>query len=135
MREIVLVGLGGLLGSILRFALGTWVQQLNRDASFPYATLLINVAGCTIIGILAGLTEFRGPFSSAAKAFLFIGLLGGFTTYSAFGLETWQLLEAGRARIALLSVLLQVGLGISAVWFGVRVARMSWPVVRARFPG
>jgi len=125
MNKVVLVGLGGALGSILRYGVGGLVGRLKAGWTFPLETLLINVAGCLVIGWLAGLSEARGAFSAPTRAFLFIGLLGGFTTFSTFGYETFQLMRDGQWSSAALSTTLQVVLGLGAVWAGHAVARLA----------
>lgn len=124
--KFALVGLGGLIGALLRYSLGGALNRIRVGASFPYETLAINVAGCLAIGALAGLAESRGVLGPSTRAFLFIGLLGGFTTFSTFGYETFQLLRDGQVGIALTSVLLQTTLGIGAVWAGDSGARALW---------
>ena|SRR5689334_552038 len=106
MLNVLLVGVGGFLGSIARYGVGMAVGS--------HGTLVVNVAGCFVIGLLAG----RGGFSTPARAFLFVGVLGGFTTFSAFGLETFQLLRAGQWPTAALSLGAQLVLGLGAVWAG-----------------
>lgn len=118
MEKVWLVGLGGFLGSVLRYALGGMVGRLKAGWSFPLETLLINVAGCLVMGMLVGISESRGVYSETTRAFLFIGLLGGFTTFSAFGYETFQLMRDGQWPAAALSTALQVVLGIGGVWAG-----------------
>jgi CrcB protein len=118
MGKVLLVGLGGFLGTILRYGVGTVVGRLRAGWTFPLETLLINVTGCLVIGALAGLSESRGVFSGTTRAFLFIGLLGGFTTFSTFGYETFQLVRDSQWPAAALSTGLQVVLGIGAVWAG-----------------
>lgn len=118
MERLWLVGLGGFLGSVLRYAVGGWVGRLKSGWTFPIETLSINVAGCVVLGALAGLAESRGVFSATTRAFLFIGLLGGFTTFSTYGYETFQLLRGGQWKGAALSTALQVVLGIGGVWAG-----------------
>src|SRR5262245_18352375 len=94
--KLLLVGLGGALGSLLRYGVGGAIGRLKGGSTFPIETLLINVSGCLVIGLLAGLGEARGALSAPARAFLLVGLLGGFTTFSAFGYETLQLLRGGQ---------------------------------------
>ena len=124
MQKVWWVGLGGFLGSILRYGIGGWLVRLKAGWTFPIETLLINVTGCLVLGLLAGIGESRGAFSPTARAFLFIGLLGGFTTFSAFGYESFQLLRDGQLSGAALSAALQVGLGIGGVWAGYSLARL-----------
>jgi len=126
MDKLLLVGLGGALGSMLRYGLGGAIARLKAGWTFPLETLLINVSGCIAIGLLAGLGEARGVFSASARAFLFIGVLGGFTTFSTFGYETLQLLRDGQWPAAMLSTSLQVVLGIGGAWLGQAIARSAW---------
>jgi len=123
MGKVLLVGLGGFLGTLARYGLGGWVARLKSGWSFPIETFVINVLGCLVIGWLAGLSEARGIFAGTTRAFLFIGVLGGFTTFSTFGYETFQLLRDGQWPAAALSTGLQVTLGIGAVWAGHVLAR------------
>ena len=124
MERLVLVGLGGMLGTVLRYVVGGLVARAKAGATFPIETLVVNVAGCLAIGFLAGLAETRGLFTGATRSFLFIGILGGFTTFSTFGYETFQLLRDGQIGAGLSSVALQVVLGLGAVWAGDLVARL-----------
>ena len=124
MGRVLLVGMGGFIGSALRYALGGWLARLKSGWSFPIETLVINVSGCLVIGVLAGLAETRGVFTGPTRAFLFIGVLGGYTTFSTFGYETFQLMRDGQFGVALLSVTMQVGLGLAAVWTGDALARL-----------
>ncbi len=125
MSSIWLVGIGGFIGSVMRYVLGGYVQQSSRSI-FPYGTLTVNVIGCFVIGFLAQLAENRGVFSSEARAFVFIGILGGFTTFSSFGNETFNLARDGQ----ILSVFANVGsnviLGLFAVWLGRTVSYLIW---------
>jgi fluoride exporter len=123
-EKALLVGLGGFMGSVLRYAVGGAVGRLKTGWTFPLETLLINVAGCVALGLLAGLSDSRGLFSGTTRAFLFIGLLGGFTTFSTFGYETLQLMRDGQWSAAALSTALQVVLGVGGVWAGNLVAGM-----------
>ena len=118
MDKALLVGFGGFLGSVLRYGVGGMVGRLKAGWTFPLETLLINAAGCVVLGLLAALSESRGVFSGSTRAFLFIGLLGGFTTFSTFGYETFQLLRGGQWSAAALSTVLQILLGIGGVWVG-----------------
>ena len=85
---------------------------------------LIGLARC--LGFLAGLSESRGVLSGATRAFLFIGLLGGFTTFSTFGYETFQLVRGGQWPAAGVSTALHIVLGIGGVWAGHGLARLAW---------
>ena len=118
MQLVFIAGLGGFIGSILRYTLTTATNRLFENPSFPVATLLINVFGCFVIGMLGAIDSGANPFSQPAKIFLFVGILGGFTTYSAFGYETFLLLSKNEPIPALLNVFLQLVCGLAAVWFG-----------------
>ena len=122
MNHLLLVGLGGFVGAIARWKLGGWLLHLTVQEKFPYPTFAVNVAGCLAIGVLAGLAERQGMFAQGARLFLFTGLLGGFTTFSAFGLETFVLLRRGEPWIAALYVVASVLAGLAAVWLGLRLA-------------
>ena len=120
---LILVGAGGLVGAAMRYLVGTWVQNATGATAFPYGTLAVNGAGCLLIGLLAGLAEARQPLSSEAQAFLIVGLLGGFTTFSAFGIDTIRLLREGAYLAGSANVLLQVAVGLSAVLAGLWLGR------------
>lgn len=116
--RIIWVGIGGFIGSVLRYWLSDAAQRAVPGTSFPVGTLVVNVAGCLVIGLLAGAADARGLIGPDARAFLFAGLLGGFTTFSAFALESVNAFKAGSAAIALLNIAASVVLGIGAAWLG-----------------
>ena len=118
MIRIVLVGVGSLVGGVLRYGLSTWVHRVLDNPWFPYGTLAVNVLGCLVIGFLAGLAETRMAFTSEARLFLFVGILGGFTTFSSFALETFSLARDTQNVGALMNIGLQLILGLLAVWIG-----------------
>jgi fluoride exporter len=125
MEKVLLVGIGGFLGSVLRYGVGGWVGRMKAGWTFPLETLLINVVGCLVLGFLTGLSESRGVLSGSTRAFLFIGLLGGFTTFSTFGYESFQLMRDGQWPAAAWSTGLQIVLGIGGVWIGDTLARVA----------
>jgi CrcB protein len=124
--NLFLVGLGGALGSIARYLVSTWVQGATKSVNFPFGTLTVNLVGCFVIGCLAQLAEARGVFTSESRAFVFIGILGGFTTFSSFGNETLNLARGGELWNALSNVGLNVVIGLFAVWLGRTVAYLIW---------
>lgn len=124
MERWILVGVGGLIGTLARYGLGGLIARMKGGSTFPLETLVINVAACLAIGYLAGLSETRGLFGPSARGFLFVGLLGGFSTFSTFGYETFHLLRDGQLGAAMGSVALQVVLGLGAVWGGFVAARL-----------
>ena len=123
MKGILLVALGGALGSVARYKLSGLVLHHTIDWRFPAGTFAVNVLGCLVAGVLAGLVERHELFSADTRLFLFTGILGGFTTFSAFGLETMFLLRRGEVLIAGSNIVLSVIVGLAALWFGLWVAR------------
>ncbi|MCA1958902.1 MAG: fluoride efflux transporter CrcB [Nitrospira sp.] len=126
MIKLLLIGTGGFVGSILRYLISGAVQTASQSIAFPYGTLAVNVIGCFLIGFLSELAEGRGLFSPDARAFLIVGILGGFTTFSTFGNETMNLLRDGEWAMALLNVGAQVVLGLGGVWLGYILAYQIW---------
>ena len=126
MLNILFVGLGGALGSIARYLVSTWVQTAAKNINFPFGTLTVNLVGCFVIGFLAQLAEARGIFTSESRAFVFIGILGGFTTFSSFGNETLNLARGGEFWNALANIGLNVVIGLLAVWLGRTIAYLIW---------
>ena len=124
--NILLVGIGGAFGSISRYLLGTWIQSLSQSIDFPFGTLTVNLIGCFVIGFLSQLAETRGAFTSESRAFIFIGILGGFTTFSSFGNDTINLFRDGEAFNALANVGTNVIIGLIMVWLGRTVAYWIW---------
>jgi CrcB protein len=116
--RLLLVGAGGFVGSVLRWALATLVQDTARGSAFPWGTLAVNALGCLAIGALAQLAETRSAISPEVRLLLATGLLGGFTTFSAFGNETLDLLRADARWLAAANVLANVLLGLAAVQLG-----------------
>jgi CrcB protein len=117
MLQIFFVGMGGFLGSVTRFLLVGLVQGAT-NGTFPFGTLVVNVTGCVAIGWLSQLLEARPFLTGDARAFLVIGLLGGFTTFSAFGNETINLLRHTGTAAAGANILAQLTLAIGGVWLG-----------------
>lgn len=115
--EIGLVAIGGASGAALRFISGRVCDTLFGSTSFPIATLLVNITGCFMIGAIAG-ASLNGHVSSHAKLLIVTGLLGGFTTFSAFGLETVTLVRTAHLSSAMLYVVGSVVGGIVAVVLG-----------------
>ena len=121
MRWLILFAGGG-LGAVLRFALALWVDE-RAPAAFPWGTLAVNVTGCFLIGLLATLADEHRLLPPAARLFLVAGLLGGFTTFSTFGLETWRLVEDSLGTTALLYVVGSLAGTLSSVVLGVVLGR------------
>ena len=120
LQSLFVVGVGGFIGSAARYALGGWLLHHTAQQRFPWSTFAVNVAGCLAIGVLAGLAERHALSGPGMRLFLFTGLLGGFTTFSAFGLETMFLLRRGELPVAAAYVAVSVLLGLLAVWLGMK---------------
>lgn len=103
-----------------------YVQQLSKSIQFPFGTLTVNVIGCAAIGFLAELADHRGAISGETRAFLIVGILGGFTTFSAFGNETMNLLRDGELLLACGNIVGHTVLGLVAVWLGYSTAYLLW---------
>ena len=116
------VAAGGALGSLMRHGVNAVVQRATGQAT-PYAVALVNISGCLAIGVLAG-TIAAGRWSPSAtlRTFLIVGVLGGFTTFSSFGLDVFTLAREGRYALAAANVLGQVTLGLLGVFAGFALA-------------
>jgi CrcB protein len=125
MQAMLLVALGGALGSVTRYKVGALVLQQSGATQFPAGTFTVNVAGCLIAGLLAGLGEHFDFLTADVRLFLFTGFLGGFTTFSAFGVETIGLFERGEWAVAALYVLLSVLCGLAALWGALKIGGMG----------
>jgi CrcB protein len=117
-----LIFAGGGVGSMLRYAVGLWVEA-RVGPGFPWGTFAVNVTGCFLIGVLATLADEHAWITPAARLALVTGFLGGFTTFSTFGLETWELVEDGLVGFAAANAAASVGVGIAAVVAGVQLTR------------
>lgn len=126
MVKLFLIGTGGFIGSVLRYLVSGSVQAASQSIAFPYGTLAVNVIGCFLIGFLSELADSRSLFSPDTRAFLVVGILGGFTTFSAFGNETMNLLRDGERALAMINVSAQVLFGLGAVWLGYTLAYAIW---------
>jgi CrcB protein len=122
----IYVAIGGALGSVSRYLLGNWIQTASRSVDFPYGTLAVNLLGCFVIGFLSQLAEARGVFTPEARALIFIGILGGFTTFSSFANETYNLFSAGESFNAFANICANVILGLILVWLGRVFAYWIW---------
>ena len=123
MKEIVLIGIGGGVGAIFRFLVSRCSQGILGFA-FPYGTLIVNVTGAFFIGLLSVLIFERiAQLGEELRALLLIGLLGGFTTFSTFSLETLELWRRGEVFKTILYISLSVGLSLIATWGGMVIAK------------
>lgn len=125
MLNVMLVGIGGFAGSVARYLLGGWIQRMAGETWMFLGTAVVNLVGCLLIGLIVNLAQVRSVISGEMRILLVFGLLGGFTTFSSFGLENFQLIREGRAMAASLNILFQVLLGIGGVMLGGWLARFS----------
>jgi fluoride exporter len=122
MLKWIFIAVGGAFGSVLRYAVQGLMGQEIRGQSFPIGTIVVNVTGCLVIGLLAGF--FDGPrlVREEYRVGLLVGVLGGYTTFSSFGLESFRLANDGQFRLALLNMVVSCVVGFVAVWIGYRMA-------------
>jgi CrcB protein len=118
----IAIGAGGAIGSVLRYGL-TSAFARTMGSAFPYGTVVVNIIGSFVIGVLYVLLMERAGVSPELRAFLIVGVLGGFTTFSSFSLETVTLLMQASYTWAIANVLLSVLLCIGCTWLGIQLAR------------
>ncbi|TAX34770.1 fluoride efflux transporter CrcB [Rhizobium leguminosarum] len=122
MIQALLVAVGGAIGSLLRYYVGQWALRLMGPA-FPWGTLVVNIVGCFVIGVLAELIARKFNASVELRLLLITGFLGGFTTFSAFSLDAISLFERGEAVAGGIYIAASVGLSMAAVIAGLAVMR------------
>ncbi len=122
----ILIGSG--TGGIIRYLFSRWVYSLSAG-TFPIGTLVVNLLGCLIIGFLAGLFEYW-VVSPNLRLFIFVGFLGGFTTFSSFGLETFNLIKNSEIRSAFFNIILSDIFGIGLVFAGYLLSQLFIKAVR-----
>lgn len=125
-QNIVAIGLGGGLGALLRYAVVGITHRLFSH-QFPLGTLFVNLAGSFFIGLLWAVLS-KSDLAQHYRLFVFIGLLGGFTTFSSFALENYYLIEHSHFKLLVLNLLLNNGLGILFVFGGMWIAEFFWKV-------
>lgn len=135
MLKVLLIGVGGGFGSLLRYYFQGWVQRATGDwaqkftgANFPVGTLAVNVTACLAIGLLAGLFAAPHLIREEYRIGLTVGVLGGYSTFSTFGLESFTLANNGEFGLALLNMFLSCAAGFAAVWIGYRLAERCFGV-------
>lgn len=128
---LVAIALGGALGAEARYGIG--VALPHAAAAFPWSTLLINASGCFLIGVLMVLITEVGSAPRLLRPFLGVGVLGGFTTFSTYAVDTSRLLLAGRPAVALAYLAGTLAAAMAAVWVGANATRVAsaWWSVRA----
>ncbi len=120
MYTFLLVGIGGFIGSILRYTLGGWIQ--NNFVNFPVGTLVVNVSGSFLLGLIMYLSEYQGFFGEETRIFLTIGLIGGYTTLSTFSYESFRLLDGSKLTLMTAYLMATILFSMFAVYLGKIVA-------------
>ena len=120
--NLLLVAIGGAIGSAARYLLSALALRASGSL-FPFGTFAVNLLGCIVFGLIAGAADQRVPLTSAARAFLLAGILGGFTTFSSYAFESFWLLRDGQVVAASLNIVGQVVLGLAGVAVGFALAR------------
>lgn len=126
MGNLFLIGVGGFLGAIVRYWLSGRFQELSGSIGFPYGTLAVNLIGCLVLGLLTWLVDARGLFGPETRSLFIIGLLGAFTTFSTFSLETLNLLLARQFLPAFTNVAANNLLGLFALLAGRYLPLAIW---------
>jgi len=123
-QRLLFVGLAGLAGTLCRYGLSGFVARRFGE-TFPTGTLLVNVIGCFVAGFLLYTLNERFLISEVVRTALMIGFLGGFTTFSSFGEQTFTLMRDGETFFAVMNVLLSNVIGIASVWVGYALAKLA----------
>ncbi len=126
MRNLLIIGVGGFIGAIMRYLISGLAQKWSQSVDFPYGTLAVNLIGCLLIGALTRLDELRGVMTPEMRFFIFIGLLGAFTTYSTFSNEAINLINDRRFDLALGYMGAHLILGLVAVLAGRLTTYLIW---------
>jgi CrcB protein len=124
MRTAAAIAVAGALGALARWGIGTWFGQ--RFPSFPWGTMVINVSGSFLLGLLFAALIERSAGSPTMRIALTTGLMGAYTTFSTFSLETYRLFEDGATGAAIANIGLSLALGLVAVWLGISLGRAVW---------
>ena len=123
--KLLLVAAGGAVGSMARYQIGAWVLARTETWAFPLGTFIVNVLGCLVAGVLIGVAEYRDFLTLDLRLLLFTGFLGGFTTFSAFGVETVALIERGQVGVAAGYVAASVACGVAALFAAMKLAALA----------
>lgn len=124
MQHLLFVGAGGFIGAISRFLLSRFVQQIAKNDWLPVGTIAVNIIGCYLIGLLNEIDHIKQIFNPEIRLLVFVGVLGGFTTFATFGYETFELLKSNYSVGGLFNILAQVIFGLVAVWLGSITAKL-----------
>ena len=123
MSKLFLIGLAGFVGTLSRYWLSGVVARRYGE-TFPLGTLVVNLTGCFLVGLLFYLLQERFVVNPTVRTVILIGLLGGFTTFSSFGLQTFTLLQDGEFGLAALNLTASNFIGLALVWVGYTLARI-----------
>lgn len=124
--KIALIAVAGGFGSVLRYLIARWAQGLAGEARFPFGTLAVNIVGCLAIGFLSAMFAGKEGMREEYRLAITVGLLGGFTTFSAFGFDTFFLLSSGHRAAGLANLVLTPTLGLVSVWCGDKLGTALW---------
>jgi CrcB protein len=127
MQEILIIGLGGFTGAVLRYIVCNLIQNQVQTGTLAYETLAVNLIGCFLIGLLSQLIETHNLFSPSVRLFIITGFLGAFTTFSTFGNETLDLFRNGSGLYSLANIALHLGLGLVCIMLG-RFSVSLWSI-------
>lgn len=122
LKTLLIVGLGGGIGSMLRYLAGLFISEMNKG-EFPFGTFIVNITGCFLIGLFYGMSVKNAWFSDEWRLLLITGLCGGYTTYSSFSYESMGLISEGHFLYFALYVSLSILLGLCATWLGYIIFR------------
>lgn len=122
-KSILLIGLGGGAGSIFRFLVSHFTKRF-WSGEFPLGTFLVNLSGCLLIGLFIGSMLKWQNLATDFRMLLIVGFCGGYTTFSAFALENFELINSGKLTVSLMYALASVILGIVFVWFGIALSKL-----------
>jgi CrcB protein len=123
MNKLLWIAVGGVVGTLCRYGFSTWVDERSHS-SFPYGTLAVNLSGCFVAGLLFPIFE-RVAIPAEMRLAVFTGFLGGFTTFSAYGLQTLLLVDGGMASMAAVNVVASNLAGLAMVWLGSAAGRLA----------
>jgi CrcB protein len=123
-QKLIWLAIAGALGTLSRYGVAGFVHKFG-GASFPFGTAVVNIAGCFVAGLLWALFEHRWPVSPEVRIIVLVGFMGAFTTFSAFILESGELIRASEWMRATLNVVLQNGIGFLALFAGMSLGRLA----------
>ena len=125
LQRLLFIALAGLAGTLCRYGLSGLIARRFGE-TFPTGTLLVNIIGCFLAGFLFYPLHERFLVSEVVRTALMIGFLGGFTTFSSFGLQTFTLFKDGEIGFAIMNILLSNAVGLASVWIGYLLAKIAW---------